>query len=45
MDSPIPITQGEFLKINALLDAIILAGVGVGIYKDVEEGCKKSSET
>ena len=41
MDSPVPITQGEFLKIDALLDAIILAGVGVGIYKDTEEGCKK----
>jgi xylulokinase len=42
LDSPVPITQGEFLEIDALLDAIILAGVGVGIYKDVEDGCKKA---
>ena len=41
MDSPAPITQGEFLRIDALLDAILLAGVGVGIYKDVEDGCRK----
>jgi len=41
LDSPAPITQGEFLKIDALLDAILLTGLGVGIYKDVEDGCRK----
>ena len=42
MDNPVSIIKEKFLKIDSLLVVIVLAGAGVGIYKSVEDGCKKA---
>lgn len=42
MDNPVSIIKEKFLKIDTLLVVIVVAGVGVGIYRFVEDGCKKA---
>ena len=42
MDSPVSIIKEKFLKIDTLLVVIVLAGAGAGIYKSMENGCKKA---
>ena len=42
MDSPVSIIKEKFLKIDTLLVVIVLAGAGAGIYKSMEDGCKKA---